>query len=52
MPPPPSLLALSEQVPGSRDCLVHLRIFKQDRCRPAWRLGWMVSLPSRLAKAP
>lgn len=49
-PPPPSLLALSEQVPGSRDCLVHCGSLSKT-LSAGLRLGWMIAPPELLAKA-
>ena len=49
-PPPPSLLALSAQVPGSRDCLVHCGSLSKV-LSPGLRVGWMVAPPELLAKA-
>ena len=49
-PPPPSLLALSEQVPGSRDCLVHCGSLSKT-LSAGLRLGWMVAPDELLAKA-
>ena len=49
-PPPPSLLALSEQVPGSRDWLVHCGSLSKV-LSPGLRVGWMVAPPELLAKA-
>jgi DNA-binding transcriptional MocR family regulator len=48
--PPPSLLALSEQVPGSRDCLVHCGSLSKT-LSAGFRLGWMIAPPELLAKA-
>ena len=49
-PPPPSLLALSESVPGSRDCLVHCGSLSKT-LSAGLRLGWMVAPDELLAKA-
>jgi len=49
-PPPPSLLALSEQVPGSRDCLVYCGSLSKV-LSPGLRVGWMVAPEALLAKA-
>jgi DNA-binding transcriptional MocR family regulator len=49
-PPPPSLLALSDQVPGSRDCLVHCGSLSKT-LSAGLRLGWMIAPPELLAKA-
>ncbi|MBN9405986.1 MAG: PLP-dependent aminotransferase family protein [Burkholderiales bacterium] len=49
-PPPPSLLALSHQVPGSRDWLVHCGSLSKV-LSPGLRIGWMVAPPALLAKA-
>jgi len=49
-PPPPSLLALSEQVPGSRDCLVHCGSLSKT-LSAGLRLGWMIAPDELLAKA-
>ena len=49
-PPPPSLLALSAQVPGSRDWLVHCGSLSKV-LSPGLRVGWMVAPPELLAKA-
>ncbi len=48
--PPPSLLALSEQVPGSRDCLVHCGSLSKT-LSAGLRLGWMIAPDELLAKA-
>ncbi len=48
--PPPSLLALSGQVPGSRDWLVHCGSLSKV-LSPGLRVGWMVAPPELLAKA-
>ncbi len=49
-PPPPSLLALTEQVPGSREWLVHCGSLSKV-LSPGLRLGWMIAPPDLLAKA-
>ncbi|MFM8757618.1 MAG: PLP-dependent aminotransferase family protein [Limnohabitans sp.] len=49
-PPPPSLLALSAQVPGSRDLLVHCGSLSKV-LSPGLRIGWMIGPPELLAKA-
>lgn len=49
-PPPPSLLALSDEVPGSRSCLVHAGSLSKT-LSAGLRLGWMVAPPELLAKA-
>ncbi len=49
-PPPPSLLALSAQVPGSRDLLVHCGSLSKV-LSPGLRVGWMIAPPELLAKA-
>lgn len=49
-PPPPSLLALSEQVPGSRDCLVHCGSLSKT-LSAGLRLGWMIAPEELLTKA-
>jgi DNA-binding transcriptional MocR family regulator len=49
-PPPPSLLALSEQVSGSRDWLAHCGSFSKI-LSPGLRVGWLIAPPELLAKA-
>ena len=48
--PPPSMLALSSQVPGSRDLLAHCGSLSKV-LSPGLRVGWMVAPPELLAKA-
>jgi DNA-binding transcriptional MocR family regulator len=48
--PPPSLLALSAQVPGSRDLLVHCGSLSKV-LSPGLRVGWMIAPPELLGKA-
>ncbi|MFM7025374.1 MAG: PLP-dependent aminotransferase family protein, partial [Limnohabitans sp.] len=48
--PPPSLLALSPQVPGSRDLLVHCGSLSKV-LSPGLRVGWMIGPAELLAKA-
>ena len=47
--PPPSLLALSAQVPGSRDWLAHCGSMSKV-LSPGLRLGWLIAPPELLAK--
>ncbi|WP_296492448.1 PLP-dependent aminotransferase family protein [Rhodoferax sp.] len=49
-PPPPSLLALSDGVPGSREWLAHCGSFSKI-LSPGLRVGWMIAPPELLAKA-
>ena len=49
-PPPPSLLALSDGVPGSRDWLAHCGSFSKI-LSPGLRVGWMIAPAELLAKA-
>jgi DNA-binding transcriptional MocR family regulator len=49
-PPPSSLLALSDGVPGSRDWLAHCGSFSKI-LSPGLRVGWMIAPPELLAKA-
>jgi len=48
--PPPSLLALSHEVPGSRDWLVHCGSLSKV-LSPGLRVGWMVAPAELLSKA-
>ncbi|AVO50878.1 aspartate aminotransferase [Melaminivora suipulveris] len=48
--PPPSLLALSSEVPGSRDWLVHCGSLSKVLA-PGLRVGWLIAPPELLAHA-
>jgi 2-aminoadipate transaminase len=48
--PPPSLMALTAQVPGSRDLLVHCGSLSKV-LSPGLRIGWMIAPAELLAKA-
>lgn len=49
-PPPPSLLALSDGIPGSRDWLAHCGSFSKI-LSPGLRVGWLIAPPALLANA-
>ena len=49
-PPPPSLLALSSEVPGSRALLAHCGSFSKI-LSPGLRVGWLIAPAELLAKA-
>jgi 2-aminoadipate transaminase len=48
--PPPSLLALSQEVPGSREWIAHCGSLSKV-LSPGLRVGWLVAQPELLAKA-
>ena len=47
---PPSLLALTPSVPGSRDWLAHCGSLSKVLC-PGLRIGWLIAHPELLARA-
>jgi len=49
-PPPPSLLALTPQIPGSRALLVHCGSLSKV-LSPGLRVGWLIAPPTLLANA-
>jgi DNA-binding transcriptional MocR family regulator len=48
--PPPSILALSKDVPGSREWIAHCGSMSKV-LSPGLRVGWMIAQPELLAKA-
>jgi DNA-binding transcriptional MocR family regulator len=48
--PPPSILALSAEVPGSREWIAHCGSMSKV-LSPGLRVGWMIAPPELLAKA-
>lgn len=48
--PPPSILALSKDVPGSRELIAHCGSLSKV-LSPGLRIGWMIAPPELLAKA-
>jgi len=48
--PPPSILALSKEVPGSREWIAHCGSLSKV-LSPGLRVGWLIARPELLAKA-
>jgi len=49
-PPPPSLLALTDRVPGSREWLAHCGSLSKV-LSPGLRVGWLIAPPELLSRA-
>jgi 2-aminoadipate transaminase len=49
-PPPPSILSLSQEVPGSREWIAHCGSMSKV-LSPGLRVGWLIAQPELLAKA-
>jgi 2-aminoadipate transaminase len=49
-PPPPSILALSDQVPGSREWIAHCGSLSKVLA-PGLRVGWLIAQPELRARA-
>jgi 2-aminoadipate transaminase len=49
-PPPPSILALTKDVPGSREWIAHCGSMSKV-LSPGLRVGWLIAQPELLAKA-
>ncbi len=49
-PPPPSILSLSKEVPGSREWIAHCGSMSKV-LSPGLRVGWLIAQPELLAKA-
>src|SRR3954451_5126305 len=49
-PPPPSILSMSPEVPGSRELIAHCGSMSKV-LSPGLRVGWMIAQPELLAKA-